>query len=327
MSQLEEVFHNKLRSFGKKEQKLKLCVAASGGVDSTVLFRLLLREREKFPFLNLALAHVNYALRGEESEKDEAFVASLAESSGVSFFCCHPEKTKKIVEKKVGVQAWARRERYKFFETLVKDGWYVVLAHTKDDLLETILMRLLRGTSPLACRGMSEFYGAFWRPLLGASKEELLNWAKEERFSWREDKSNALRQYSRNKVRLDLIPQLENLYPGSGNRLVRFAEESQEFAAYTRDSLKERFELSCARSLDTFSIELTFFSGLSKSVICLFLAKALREFSHSSYVPEHKLLVALHDWVLTPFVSRPKRQLSQDMFCKLSQNKLIFTRL
>ena len=138
MLQLEESFFKKLSHFEKKYQGLKLCIAASGGVDSTVLFQLFCRAKEKFPNLNIALAHVNYALREEESNKDEAFVVSLADSMGVSFFCYHPEKTKKVAEKKVGVQAWARRERYKFFETLVADGWKIVLAHTKDCFSKSI---------------------------------------------------------------------------------------------------------------------------------------------------------------------------------------------
>lgn len=327
LTDLELLVNNKLEALDFKEGGLKLCVACSAGLDSTVLLHLLRKISEKKPQLSLGVCHVNYGLRGEDSEGDEAFLKQMAGHFKLPFFSYKPSRVEKIHGKKVGVQAWARKERYRFFEKLAASGWQLVLAHTKDDLLETILQRLLRGTSPLAARGMSEKHKFYWRPLLEVEKLDLHSWALENGVSWREDVSNTSRVYSRNKLRLDVIPELEKIYPGSKGRVIRFAEQSQDLAVFARETLRTRAVSFVEKKKDSLSVELSFFEGLTRGLVSLFLADLLRELAGESYVPEDKLLGVLYEWVSGPAIERPQRQLARDMFCKTQENKLIFEKL
>ena len=327
MRHLEVLINEKLEALDPEKKSLNLCIACSAGVDSTVLLQLLHKISLTKTQVFLSVCHVNYALRGEESDADEIFLKNLAEDFRLPFFSFRPEKSKKVLEDKKGIQAWARGERYQFFEKLAASGWQIVLAHTKDDLLETILQRVLRGTSPLGVLGMSERHKFYWRPLLDVEKKSLKTYAMENEISWREDKSNSSRCYSRNKLRLDIIPELEALYRGSSQRVIRFAKEARELAVFTRETLKQKSADFLEKNERTISVRIEFFQGLERGVVCLFLADLLREFAGDDYIPEEKLLSALYQWITEFPQEKSQRQLSQDMFCKIQENKLIFEKL
>lgn len=327
MRHLEVLINEKLEALDFEKKGINLCVACSAGVDSTVLLHLLHKISLTRAQLSLSVCHVNYGLRAEESDADEVFLKNLAKELGLPFFSFRPEKSKKVQEHKKGIQVWARKERYQFFEKLAVSGWIVSLAHTKDDLLETILQRILRGTSPLGVVGMSERHKFYWRPLLEVEKENLKNYAMENKVSWREDRSNFSRCYSRNKLRLDIIPQLESLYRGSSQRILRFAKEAQELAVFTRDTLKKKSAEFIEKNESSISIRVEFFQGLERAVVVLFLADLLREFAQDDYIPEEKLLSALYLWITECSEEKSQRQLRQDMFCKIEKNKLIFEKL
>jgi tRNA(Ile)-lysidine synthase len=327
MRHLEVLINEKLEALDPEKKGLSLCVACSAGVDSTVLLHLLHKISLKKNNVFLSVCHVNYGLRAEESNVDEIFLKKLAEEFRLPFFSFRPEKSKKVHEDKKGIQVWARKERYQFFEELAASGWQIILAHTKDDLLETILQRISRGTSPLGVLGMSERHKFYWRPLLNVEKKSLKNYAMENEISWREDKSNSSRCYSRNKLRLDIIPELESLYRGSSQRILRFAKEARELAVFTRKTLRQNSAAFLEKNERSISIRLEFFRGLERGVVGLFLADLLREFAGNDYIPEEKLLSVLYQWITEFPQEKSQRQLRQDMFCKIQENKLIFEKL
>ena len=117
-------------------------VACSGGLDSSVLFHLFCKILKAKGKISLALCHVHFGLRGEESDGDEMFLKALAESWQVPFFV---HRVPPGSQPPSGIQVWAREVRYRFFETLAQKGWAVAIAHTQDDCVENILMRLFRG--------------------------------------------------------------------------------------------------------------------------------------------------------------------------------------
>lgn len=168
-------------------------------MDSVVLVHLLSKSGHK-----IELAHVNYGLRGEESEKDEQFVRELAERLDVPLHVLHAEDPKSI-------QTWAREVRYDWFQklSLAMGIRYVAVAHHEDDQLETMLLNLLRGTGLSGLSGMRPWRPlnaecCLLRPLLGTRIAQIQAYAQSNGLSWREDKSNKEGPYARTEIRNEL---------------------------------------------------------------------------------------------------------------------------
>ena len=183
-------------------------LACSGGMDSMALAHLLWKAGISFE-----LAHVNFGLRGEESDGDEAFVRAWAKERSLPVHV-HQAQTKKAAENQgISIQMVAREIRYDFFETIRSQQGLagIVLAHHEDDQLETILLNLLRGTGIEGMYGMSERRDWLIRPLLSFSRQEIISFMELEQLPWREDSSNASTDYKRNKLRHSLMPVLNDL--------------------------------------------------------------------------------------------------------------------
>jgi len=194
-----------------------LC-AVSGGLDSMVLVKILLELNYK-----PSIAHFNFGLRGNESDLDEELVKNWANKNHVPFF--RDAVLKDHFEGK-SIQEEARKLRYNWFTELA--SWQninaIALAHHADDQIETIFLQLLRGTGLAGMRGMLPKQEKLIRPLLFAHKNELQAFALEHNLEWREDASNLITDYKRNKIRLKMIPMLEEISPGFQDVMLRNME-------------------------------------------------------------------------------------------------------
>jgi len=188
----------------------KLLIAVSGGLDSVVLTHLC--HKLKF---NIALAHCNFNLRGEESDADEAFVRQLAKDLEVEVFVKNFETETYAQEHQLSIQMAARKLRYEWFLNLVAQLRfdYLLTAHHADDNLETFLINLSRGTGLEGLTGIPQVNGCIVRPLLPFSRQDLEAYAEKHKLKWREDSSNAATKYLRNKLRHDVIPALKEINP------------------------------------------------------------------------------------------------------------------
>ena len=218
------------QQFIKKENlfspKDKLLLAVSGGVDSVVLCELC--KQAGFDFI---IAHCNFQLRGEESERDEKFVRSLGGKYEVEVKIKKFETEKYAEENKMSIQEAARDLRYEWFEQLVQSLefraksqnselsthdyrlTYLLTAHHADDNAETVLMNFCRGTGLHGLTGIPVSYGNIRRPLLSFTKNELLSFAKENKLDFVEDSSNLSSKYTRNFFRNETIPAISKIYP------------------------------------------------------------------------------------------------------------------
>lgn len=207
---------NEFREFIEKEQlftkKDKVLLAVSGGIDSLVMCHLFHRAGFRF-----SIAHCNYGLRGKESDEDAGFVKKLAEKYAVSFYFADFSKVINKYAKKNGlsVQMAARNLRYNFFESILKDNGYyfIATAHHSDDVAETILMNMIRGTGISGLHGILPKNGHVIRPLLFANRKKIEQYAKKNKLKYREDSSNSSDKYIRNKIRLQVIPILKQINP------------------------------------------------------------------------------------------------------------------
>ena len=207
----------------------KILIAVSGGADSLALADLLINSRRRFD-LELAVAHFEHGLRGQDSIDDAAFVKAFAEERGIKFIGGRGDVKTFAAENKISVETAARLLRYGFLANAKDDLNFdaIALAHHADDQAETILMRLLRGAtseglSAMKFRTFSE-YGLLIRPLLRFRKVALENFCREKNLSPRLDKTNFETDATRNKIRLELIPALKKFNPALVETLCRLGE-------------------------------------------------------------------------------------------------------
>lgn len=187
-------------------KKHRFLLGVSGGVDSVVLTHLIHRLQ-----LDFGIAHVNYALRGTDSDADEQLVRELAAAMGVS---CHVTQAP-IDPSASGIQEKARDLRYHWFKEVLESNTYdlILTAHHADDQLETLFMRLTRASGLEGLGGIQDKNDMLVRPLLPFSKAEILAYAKEQKLHWREDASNSSAKYLRNAIRHTVLPSFMELSP------------------------------------------------------------------------------------------------------------------
>jgi tRNA(Ile)-lysidine synthase len=221
--------------------KDKLLLAVSGGEDSVVLCELC--NQAGFDFI---IAHCNFQLREEESERDENFVRGLAKKYNVNVLVKKFDTKDYVADNKLSVQVAARELRYEWFNELLqtdKLAGYVLTAHHADDNAETVLMNFFRGTGLHGLTGMPSGAGLIRRPLLGFSKEELQAFSRKHQLEFVEDSSNQSTKYTRNLFRYELIPLLQKVYPSVKENLQdnirRFSEIEQLYRFSTGELIKK----------------------------------------------------------------------------------------
>lgn len=188
----------------------KLLVGVSGGIDSVVLTHLINRLGNDF-----AIAHCNFNLRDAESDGDESFVKEIAESYGVNCYTVSFPTADYSMEKGISIEMAARELRYTWFEKIRKENGFdkIVVAHHLDDVLETFILNLSRGTGIRGLSGIKVISGKVIRPLLIATRAEIEQYAQENELDFRFDSSNDDLHYRRNKVRHQVLPLLEEMNP------------------------------------------------------------------------------------------------------------------
>lgn len=199
-----------IKSSGLFNQSDRILLAVSGGVDSIVMVRLF-----KDAGFNFGVAHVNFGLRGEESDGDEEFVKNQALQMGVPFYIKNFSTEQYAADHKISIQMAARDLRYAWFDEILNEQGFsfVATAHHLDDQAETFFINLLRGTGISGMHGILPKQGRIIRPLMFTTREKIMTFALEKELAWRDDRSNKSRKYLRNKLRLDVLTELYKINP------------------------------------------------------------------------------------------------------------------
>lgn len=200
-------------------------VALSGGADSVALLLLL-----KNAHFNVHAAHCNFHLRGEESDRDEAFCVELCKGLGVELHRAHFDTREYAELHKVSIEMAARELRYKWFEQLREDigAAGICVAHHRDDSVETVLLNLVRGTGLRGLTGIQPRNGNILRPLLCVSRAEIEAFLAEKGQKYVTDSTNLKADVQRNIVRLEVLPLLRKLNPAVAENIQRTAEYLSE---------------------------------------------------------------------------------------------------
>ncbi len=225
----------------------RVFVAVSGGVDSVVLLHALISLRQRWQ-LELQVLHLNHGIRGTESDADENFVRSLAESLDLEYYIRRENVPVLRYREKMGLEEAARVARYRFYEQALQETHFdkVALGHQKNDQAETILENLFRGAGFAGLRGMPVKRGPFIRPLLWVERAEIRRYAEEQGLSFREDASNVDLRFRRNRIRHELLPYLQEHF---NSKIVKTLNHLSEVAAETEQFLAVQAKLALEKCL------------------------------------------------------------------------------
>ncbi len=201
----KENFLHQLPEF--KIANCKFLLAVSGGVDSMVLLDLFMKSNLKFE-----VAHVNYRLRGDSSDKDQKLVELVCKKNGLTL---HIHQVPDQEKPENSVQLWAREIRYRFFREIMAESQldFLITAHHLNDQLETFLINLSRGTGIRGLTGIPQNDNRILRPLNSFTKKQITDYAEINNVAFREDESNEKTDYLRNRIRHRIVPELIDLNP------------------------------------------------------------------------------------------------------------------
>ena len=205
----------------------KVLVALSGGADSVALLRVL----DALGY-QCECAHCNFHLRGEESNRDEAFVQQLCQKFDIPLHVTHFDTTDYAHTKRISIEMAARELRYQWFETLRQSigASVIAVAHHRDDSVETFLLNLIRGTGINGLKGIAPKNGYVVRPLLQESRENILDYLQHLNQEYVTDSTNLQDEYMRNKIRLNLLPLMKELNPSVSESIAATAERLADAA-------------------------------------------------------------------------------------------------
>ena len=212
-----------------KFSKKRICVAVSGGVDSISLLYFLSRHQDTYGYL-LSAVHCEHGIRGEESLADAAFVKKTCEDWNIPLVCFSENCVKKANREKCSLETAARNFRYACFAEIIEKNTadFIATAHHKNDEAETILFRLARGSSLSGAKGMTECRDWLIRPFLDWTRAEIERYAKENGLAYCIDSTNLQMDATRNKLRLEVLPRLEEAVDGAVSNLAHFARLAAE---------------------------------------------------------------------------------------------------
>lgn len=228
-------------------------VGLSGGADSIALC-LILKELE----WDILAAHVNYGLRGEESDADEQFVRQFCAKKGIALEVKKVDTLSIAESDKKGIQEIAREIRYSWFRELANKfpGALIATGHHADDQAETVLFQLLRGTGIKGLAGMKSSHNGLIRPLLEVRRLEIEEFLQEQAASWRTDSSNDKDDYSRNFIRHHILPLAEKVNEKAVEHILQTSQIAEEYRLLAEAQIEEWFKQNCIEENEMLKISI-----------------------------------------------------------------------
>ncbi len=249
----------------------KIIVAVSGGIDSTVLLYLLKKISAKYNLTTLAV-HVNYHLRGEESDGNEKFVKNLCYKWGIPLVTHHVE-----IKEKSNLESKARNIRFSIFRDLLQKYEFqkIALGHNKNDQAETLLLNLFRGSGVGGMKGITQKSKDIIRPLLIFTRNEITEFANQNNIEFSEDSSNLNLIFDRNKIRHQIIPEIEkSLNPKVVDKMSQSANIFQQTDSFLHTYCEEVFP-DIVKKVDKDYFILNLNKLINKDIILFYLARKI----------------------------------------------------
>lgn len=217
-------------------------VGLSGGADSVVLFHILVSNKEKLGISKIKGIHIHHGIRGEEADRDLNFSKELCERFGIEFISFYADVPREAEKTGESIEECARRLRYAFFS---KSGCTkIATAHNLNDNMETVIFNMTRGASVSGLCGIPYVREKYIRPLLDCSRSEIENYLSEKSLDYVTDSTNLCDDYTRNKIRHNILPQLFEINPSFDKAFVNCIDSVKLANDYVLNSAKEMLEKS-----------------------------------------------------------------------------------
>ncbi len=309
---MNNLFLDTVRQYNMINKGDTVAVGLSGGADSMALFHLLYANKEILDIQLVAL-HVNHGLRAE-SEEEEAFITGYCKKLGIDCVVFKADMNNTEKPQGLSTEMWARQLRYAFFEAEAKKrGAKIATAHSLSDKCETVIFNLCRGTSLKGVCGIPAVRGNIIRPLINCTRSDIENYCSENNIPYVTDKTNFTEEYSRNKIRLKVVPVLKQINSRSENLIGEFTQEMEQiytFLTHLSDTLYKN-----SISLNGFHLETV--RKQDDVVIKFFLRNILDRYGCLSKENINDILGGIKTDSFT-------KQLSKDIVCQIKNGYLTF---
>jgi tRNA(Ile)-lysidine synthase len=331
---MKKRFRNFIEENQLIQPKSKILLAVSGGIDSMAMLYLF-----HICGYNFSVAHCNFLLRGEESDGDEKLVIDTCKNLGIQYFIKHFNTIEYAASENLSIQVAARNMRYSWFKELCQNNGFqsVAVAHNKNDVAETMLINLCRGTGIKGLTGIKPNTNGIIRPLLFAERNEIYDFAVEKQIVYRNDSSNSSIKYARNRIRHNILPELEQINEGIIDNLYKTSIFTSK-AWQVIDNMNNTFRKEVRSDIDN-ELHYSIRKLSSYSFLQIFLVEELTEFGFSApiilevekslfsqsgkvfYAPNFKLIRDRDSLIVTPLnnVDLPTIHIKENESAILSQ--------
>ena len=299
----------------------KILLAVSGGIDSMVMLDLFRQSGVQF-----GIAHCNFHLRGSESDGDEDLVTKLSRQCNVPIHIAHFDTEEYARENKLSIQMAARELRYNWFEEMCDQHGFtrIATAHNQDDVMETFLINLGRGTGIRGLTGIKPRNGRIIRPLLFCSRSDIDKYAQDYDVAFREDSSNISVYYTRNKIRHEIIPLFEEINPSFRSSLLETIRKLNDTEDIYLDAIQNLKNELIERKKEKILINLEKLDSMPNKITVLyevlsgyhFISSQIMQIidsinAHSGkqfYSPTHRLIKDRNEFIIVPLKETEPRR-------------------
>lgn len=214
----------------------RIIVGLSGGADSCALLHFLVSIRKDLN-LDIYACHINHGIRGIEADNDERFTESFCSLLGVKLFTLHADVINEAKKRGISTELCGREIRYDFFKCKSRElNAKIATAHTASDNVETVLFNLTRGSGIQGLCGIPPVRENIIRPLIEVSRDDIEQYCAENKIEYVTDSTNLTREYTRNKLRLDVVPILKEINPSLERTICGLSERSRQTYSYIRNT-------------------------------------------------------------------------------------------
>lgn len=271
-----------IKKYNMLENCDRIVVGLSGGADSVCLLSVLNSLKAEYGF-SLVAAHINHGIRGAEAQRDEESCKRLCESLNVPLEILHADIPTLSKQQGIGEEECGRIVRYDFFRSLAGERGKIATAHNLNDNAETLLLNLVRGAGSKGACGIPPVRDNIIRPLIETDRESIEKYCEENELQYVTDSTNLECEYSRNKIRIKVLPTLCEINQNAVGALSGFASRMREQEAFLESVVNEKYAL-CVKDSELYEAE---FSALDIFLKKRIAGRFLSELSHGEVESKH----------------------------------------